>query len=47
MFFGSIKHNVTITKTELSFVSFAPHSRIFLVHRFPPLERQFEIEQRL
>ena len=31
MFIGSIKHDVTITKIKLSCVSFAPHSRIFLV----------------
>ena len=31
MFIGSFKHDVTITKIKLSCVSFAPHSRIFLV----------------
>ena len=31
MFIGIIKHDVTITKIKLSCVSFAPHSRIFVV----------------
>ena len=31
MFIGNIKHDATITKIKLSCVSFAPHSRIFLV----------------
>ena len=31
MFIGNIKHDAVITKIKLSSVSFAPHSRIFLV----------------
>ena len=31
MFIGNIKHDAIITKIKLSSVSFAPHSRIFLV----------------
>ena len=52
MFTANIKHDVhdaTITKTKLSCVSFAPHSRIFLDvgSSISRAERQFEIEQRL
>ena len=31
MLFGNIKHDAAIAKIKLSCVSFAPHSRIFLV----------------
>ena len=31
MLIGNIKHDAAITKIKLSCVSFAPHSRIFLV----------------
>ena len=31
MFIGNIEHNTIIPKIKLSWVSFAPHSRIFLV----------------
>ena len=47
MFIGDIKHDNIITQIKLSCVSFAPHSRIFLVVGFPQPERQCEIEQRL
>ena len=46
MFYGNIKHDATIAKIILSWVSFAPHS---VVHRlFPQPERhEFQIEQQL
>ena len=48
MFIGNIKHDAIITKIKLICVSFAPHSRIFLVvgSSIPKPERQSEIEQR-
>ena len=47
MFIGNIKQDTIIPKIKLICVSFAPHSRIFLVVGFPQPERQCEIEQRL